>query len=149
MEAYSNEGKKLPFPGGFDKEGRITDDPSDILESWRTMPIGYWKGASLSLLLDLLATILSGGSSVNQITERNAEFNVSQVFIVIDLKKLDNESLISQSVQNIIDDLHSSIPSEPGGRIRYPGEDIETIRNENMERGIPVARNIWDEILSL
>jgi len=25
----------------------LTDDPAAILESWRALPIGYWKGAGL------------------------------------------------------------------------------------------------------
>ncbi len=69
MEAAQLEGKKLPFPGGFDGEGRLTDEPAAILESWRALPIGYWKGAGLSLLLDILATILSAGISTHQIKQ--------------------------------------------------------------------------------
>ena len=54
-------GKKLPFPGGFDKDGNITDDPGAIEESMRIMPIGYWKGSSFSFMLDVLGSILSDG----------------------------------------------------------------------------------------
>ncbi|MCU0456859.1 MAG: 3-dehydro-L-gulonate 2-dehydrogenase [Bacteroidales bacterium] len=149
MESYANEGRKLPYPGGFDSGGRLTDDPAGILESWRTLPIGYWKGASLSLLLDILAAILSGGFSVNKITEKKTEYALSQVFIAIDVSKLHNLPTLRDTVQDIIDDLHGSAPAEPGTVIRYPGENVHRIKEDSLKNGIPVARNIWEEILSL
>jgi len=149
MEAYANEGKKLPYQGGFDKDGTLTDDPEKILDSWRTLPIGYWKGASLSLLLDILATILSGGSSVNEITERKVEYALSQVYIAININKLNNAPSIQNAVQSIIDDLHASVPVDDKTKIRYPGENVIKIKEESLKNGIPVAANIWEEILAL
>jgi LDH2 family malate/lactate/ureidoglycolate dehydrogenase len=51
------------------KTGNLTKDPAAIIESRRPLPIGYWKGAGLSLLLDLLATILSAGLSTHEISK--------------------------------------------------------------------------------
>jgi len=149
MEAYANEGKKLPYQGGFDSEGTLTDSPEKILDSWRTLPIGYWKGASLSLLLDILAAILSGGSSVNEITERKVEYALSQVYIAIDINKLKNSPSIQKAVQSIIDDLHASTPVDEITQIRYPGENVARIKEKSLKTGIPVANNIWEEIQSL
>lgn len=149
MEAYANAKSKLPLPGGFDNNGELTDDPEKILESWRTLPIGYWKGAGLSLLLDIIATILSGGSSVSKITERKVEYALSQVFIAINISKLNNYPSIEAVVGEIIEDLHSSVPSAEGSTVRYPGENVKKIRDESLKNGIPVAENIWKEILEL
>ncbi len=149
MESYANEGKKLPFPGGFDSKGTLTDDPGKILESWRSLSIGYWKGAGLSLLLDILAAILSAGSSVKDITAGKVEYNCSQIFIAIDITKLSNYPSIGNAVQDIIDDLHSSVPVDPETKVRYPGENISRIREASLNNGIPVAGNVWKEILTL
>ena len=146
MEAAQLEGEKLPFPGGFDGEGRLTDDPAVILESWRALPIGYWKGAGLSLLLDILATILSAGNSTQQISKREAEYGISQVFIAIDLRKLSNYPAIERAVSDIIDDLKKSVPDNPDAAIRYPGEKILLTRTDNLKKGIPVNKKVWDEI---
>lgn len=149
MEAYASEGKMLPYPGGFDREGAMTDDPVRILESWRTLPVGYWKGSSLSLLLDILATVLSGGSSVHEITSRKVEYCVSQVFIAIDIYRLANYTSLKDTVRSIIDDLHSSIPVDGEAQVRYPGENIKKIREDALKNGIQVSAAIWKEILSL
>src|SRR5664279_3161651 len=106
MELLKNEGNILQYPGGFNKQGKITNDPQEILESWRILPIGYWKGAGLSLLLDILATILSGGLATHQIRTCNSEHSVSQVFIAFNISKLYNFPTIDASINQIIDDLH-------------------------------------------
>ena len=149
MEATELGNSKLPFPGGFDKNGKLTSNPSEILETRRALPIGYWKGAGLSLLLDILATILSAGRSTKELSELEAEYGVSQVFIAIDTKKLSNFPAIQSTISAIIEDLKNSVPDETHSEIRYPGERVLQTRKENLELGIPVIHKIWKEILVL
>lgn len=149
MESFKNEGKKLPFAGGFNKEGKLTKDPEEILESWRVLPIGYWKGSGLSLLLDILATVLSGGQSTHQIKTCSSEYGVSQVFIAINLKSLHNFPAIGDSINQIIEDLHKSNPEKPACKIRYPGENVLCTREENLKNGITVNKKAWDRILNI
>jgi 3-dehydro-L-gulonate 2-dehydrogenase len=149
MEAARLEGRKLPFPGGFDREGRLTEDPVAILESWRALPIGYWKGAGLALLLDIMATILAAGISTHEISKREVEHAVSQVFIAIDTKKLSNYPAIDHAISDIIGDLKKSVPESTATAIRYPGERVLLTRTENLKNGIPVKKKVWDEIVLL
>ena len=149
MEQFSNEGKKLPYPGGFNEQGELTTDPGEILETWRALPLGYWKGAGLSLLLDIMATILSGGLSTHQISSCSSEYGISQVFIAINIRNLQNFPAIDNSIHHIIEDLQNSIPVNASEKIRYPGESVVRIREENLKNGIPVNVDIWEKILSL
>ena len=54
-------GEKLPYPGGFDDEGNLTDDPGAIEQSRRVLPVGYWKGSAFSFMLDILGSVLTDG----------------------------------------------------------------------------------------
>ena len=147
MENLKSEGRLLPFPGGYSKSGELTKEPGAILESWRVLPAGYWKGAGMSLLLDILATILSGGRSTHQIKSCESEFSVSQVFIAINLRSLHNFPAIENSINQIIEDLHKSNPENPSEKIRYPGESVLQIRKENLEKGILVNKATWERLL--
>lgn len=60
------KGLKLPVPGGYDTKGELTTDPSEIEKTWRVLPMGYWKGSGLSIVLDLIATVLTDGNSVQK-----------------------------------------------------------------------------------
>jgi len=149
MQNAKMKNENLSVYGGYDTNGQLTTNPAEILSSWRSLPIGYWKGAGLSLLLDLLATILSAGLSTAQLNKEGDEYGLSQVYICIDLKKLANYSMIQSLLENIIHDYHQSIPVDDKTKITYPGERVLSTRNRNSINGIPVLNNVWDEILLL
>ncbi|MDQ6761261.1 MAG: 3-dehydro-L-gulonate 2-dehydrogenase [Bacteroidota bacterium] len=144
LSAMNNE--KLSAFGGFNEDGKLTNDPSEILSSQRPLPIGYWKGAGLALLLDLLATILSGGLATFEISKKEVEYGLSQVFIAIDISKLGNHSTIAKIVERILNDYHQSVPADEFKKIVYPGERILLTRKNNLANGIPVLKKVWDEI---
>jgi len=66
LAGYRARGESLPLDGGFDSQGRLTRDPAAIELSARPLPIGYWKGSGLALMLDLMAGLLSGGLFTHQ-----------------------------------------------------------------------------------
>ena len=149
IEMASLKNEQLLVAGGYDEDGNITTDPNEIMQSKKGLPMGYWKGAGLSLLLDMLAALLSAGNAVHDITKQDSEVGLSQIFIAIDLKALSNFKSINLLLQQIVDDYHQSIPVEPGKKIIYPGERVLMTRKENMENGIPVAEQVWNIIRNL
>ena len=147
LAVYKNE--KLAVAGGYNDKGEMTNDPAEILATRRALPIGYWKGAGLSLLLDILSTILSGGLAGHQITKSGIETNISQVFIAIDISKLSNHSMIAKTVEEIIENYHQSVKVDDSKKITFPGERVLQNRNNNLANGIPVLKNVWDKIMEL
>jgi 3-dehydro-L-gulonate 2-dehydrogenase len=148
MEMTAMKNEQLPVEGGFDSKGNPTKDPNAIIQSGRFMPIGYWKGAGLTLLLDILTTILSNGMATHEYTKQKIEF-ASQVFIVFDLSRSHSNSSIANKLEAIIQDYKQSVPVSPDKKITYPGEHVIETRKNNLENGIPVIKKIWDEILAL
>jgi len=147
MEMNSLSGKKLDFPGGYNTSNELSQNPDEILESRRPLPIGYWKGAGLSLLLDILSTVLSGGLSTSEISLQPEETSLSQVYIAIDIKKLHHFKTIQNTLSEIIADYKNSVPVDEKSDIRYPGESVLKIREIYQKDGIPVNSAVWNEIL--
>lgn len=148
MELSVLKKEKLAVYGGFDAKGEMTTDPAAILATRRPIPVGYWKGAGLALLLDILAAVLSGGLPVHEIAKKETESSLSQVFIAIDISRLGNSSSVSQLLENIINDYHQSTP-EDKKRITFPGERVLQTRRDNLENGVPVLEKFWNEVLVL
>jgi 3-dehydro-L-gulonate 2-dehydrogenase len=148
LDYYAKKGEQLPVPGGYTDEGELTRDPASIRDSQRILPIGYWKGAGLSLLLDIVVTLLSGGQSVAQISKQPAETGLSQLFLAIDVSKLPDYPVIDQAIRAILDDYHQSVP-DGNRKILYPGERVVATRLENRQQGIPVLNSLWQSILAL
>lgn len=149
MELAVLKNEHLPVAGGYNNEGELTNDPAAILSSKRPLPVGYWKGAGLSLLLDILATVLSGGLAVHEITTKAAECSLSQVFIAIDISKLGNHLLITKTIEGIIDDYQQSVAAIGSKKITYPGQRVLQTRQQNLVNGIPVVKKVWEQILEL
>jgi 3-dehydro-L-gulonate 2-dehydrogenase len=149
MELSAMKNEKLQVYGGYDAEGNLTKDPAAIIKSQRPLPVGYWKGAGLSLLLDLLAAVLSAGLSTHEISKRNIEYGLSQVFISINIKQLPHHSSIPLLIESIITDYKQSAPESEHSSISYPGERVLNNRKRNAENGIPVVKQVWDQILAL
>lgn len=146
MFQYESYHEQLPVPGGYDKDGKLSTDPTAIMASKRVLPIGFWKGSGLTLVLDLLATVLSQGRSVKQITERETESGVSQVFIAI---KPQGGQQTANLIEEILNYAKSSQREDADKPISYPGENTLRTRNKNSNEGVLVDEKIWNEVKGL
>jgi len=146
LQQYKARNEVLPLPGGYDTAGKLSTDAAAIIESKRMLPIGFWKGSGLALLLDLLATTLSGGNSTAKITAAGKESGASQVFICI--KPVNNEQNAGL-IEEIIDYTKSSRPVSPGQSISYPGENTLKIRAKSLKEGVWVDEKIWEKVRGL
>jgi len=150
LESYRLRGETLPVPGGFDKEGKLTQDPAAIEASGQALPIGYWKGSGLALLLDMIGALLAGGLATHQITrDVILESGLSQIFVAFDLPSIDAEGTRHAIVEGILASLGPSPAAPPAAPMRHPGARVLQIRKENLAQGIPVAPHVWTQIQAL
>jgi 3-dehydro-L-gulonate 2-dehydrogenase len=150
LESYRLRAEMLPVDGGFDAAGNLTRDPAAIEQSQRPLPIGYWKGSGLSLVLDMIAAMTSLGKATHQLpNDPLLEAGISQVFLAINPAALGDEEKLSQIADDVIASLHHSRPAEKGTKIRYPGEQTLRVRAENRKLGLPVEPAVWEQILKM
>ena len=139
------KGEQMPYEAGFDEEGNLTKDPGTVIDNHLGLPIGLWKGSGLSLVLDLLASVLSGGNATHEIGEFGFETAISQVFLCFDPRKLELTEWIETKADALIADLKNSSTFK-GGEVRYPGENTLETRNNNLTNGVPISEKLWEEL---
>jgi 3-dehydro-L-gulonate 2-dehydrogenase len=144
MQEYELKNEQLPFPGGYDEQGNLSSDPAVIRNTKLALPIGFWKGSGLALVLDLLVVALSGGDGTSRITGRVDETGVSQCFICIHRSDL-HAALIGE----VLAYTKNSASYKPGDQVTYPGERTLQTRLENEENGIPVNEEIWKQLKNM
>lgn len=149
LQSHLFRGEQLPIEGGYDSAGNLTRDPAAIMETKRTLPIGYWKGSGLSVMLDLIAVMLSGGRSTYDLAEEGGERGISQVFIAFDMTHDSEAKELADRIELIIRDLQAAKPTPDSDGARYPGEETLRRRQTNLEQGIPVEPSIWQKVLEL
>jgi 3-dehydro-L-gulonate 2-dehydrogenase len=149
MQAFLRQGKDMPFAAGFTQEGELTKDPEPILAQNLAMPMGMWKGAGLAMMLDLMASLLSGGLATHDIGQLEEEHAISQFFLCLYPPKLGIEAgEIEEKVTAWVKDLKSgaTFSGEPS---LYPGEHSLANRKENLKNGVPVEETIWKQVLAM
>ncbi len=149
ISAYKMRGEKLPFNGGWDEHDRLSNDPEKILSNERGLPIGYWKGSALSMILDMLATLLAAGDSTYKIGLKEYETGISQVYLCIYPEIFNDKSLREKLLNEIIDYTHDVDPMHPRDKTYFPGERTLQTRERNLKNGIPVSEEVWKRILKL
>jgi 3-dehydro-L-gulonate 2-dehydrogenase len=150
LESYRKRGELLPVDGGFDAEGNLTRDPGAIENSWRPLPVGYWKGSGLSVVLDMIAAMMSLGHATHQLSHDPVfEAGISQMYVAMNPEAFGPEARVAQIADEIVASLHNSKPAKEGRRVRYPGEETLRVRAENRKLGLPVEPEVWAEILAM
>ena len=150
LESYRKRGALLPVEGGFDAEGKLTRDPGAIEKTQRLLPVGFWKGSGLAVLLDMVAAMMSSGNATRNIANDSLrETALSQVFVAMDPLTLGDAERMEQIADGVVQSLQSSRPEHEGVPVRYPGENTPQLREENRRLGVPVDERVWDEICAM
>ncbi len=150
LEVNRLAGRQLPVDGGYDDNGNPTRDPALIEKNRRILPMGYWKGSGLSIVLDMIATLLSGGLSVAEVSEEmDDEYNVSQIFIAIEVDRLIDGPSRDAKLARIRDYVQSAERADVDTPIRMPGHEFPQLLEANRKNGIPVDERVWARIKSL
>lgn len=146
LASYRVRGERLPVPGGFDEGGALSQDPAAIERSGRALPIGFWKGSGLAMMLDLIAAMLSGGRATHEVPDRpEEETGLSQTFIAFDplwCAGCADAGLADRLVEH----LRTASGDE---RVRYPGERTLALREKHLKEGVPVDPSVWQFVQSL
>jgi 3-dehydro-L-gulonate 2-dehydrogenase len=146
---YRLKGEQLPFPGGFDEEDNLSTDPVKILKTETGLPIGYWKGSAFSMVLDMLATLLSGGNSTYRISLHDDETAISQIYLCIDPTVFPDRELQQSLINEIIQFTHESMDPKNEQQTYFPGERSGQSRKYNAQHGMKVDPMVWKNILTL
>lgn len=147
---YAEEKRDLPYPGGFDVNGELTVKPAEIEESGRMLPIGYWKGSGLSLMLDLFVSMLSDGRSTLEIEKLGGgerEYGISQTFMCFNPAFFGNRERQARRIADTLAFIKSSALAEGFQAINYPGERSARSRRDNFAKGVEVGAALWESIL--
>lgn len=151
LGVYRLAGKKLPFPGGFDQEGNLTDDPGAIEESRRILPTGYWKGSGMAIALDLAAALMANGFSGLDMDEADngSCTGCCQIFIAYDPYLFGSKEEIQTMLNRRVAAAGASHPEKEGAHVTCPGERTYATRERSMKEGVTVDESIWQQVVAI
>lgn len=138
--------RALPPGCGVDKNGEPTVDPRAVLEGGALLPFGGHKGASIMMMVEILAAALTGGQfsfEVDWSGYPGAETpRTGQLVILIDPQRGAAPHFVER-----LDTLFRKI--KESGQQRLPSERRYALRKQAAARGIPVPPQQMNALRSL
>ena len=149
LEIMAQEGGMLDTPCGYDTDGNLTNDPKKIVESGLMMPMALWKGSALSIMIDLMVSMLSLGRTSLEIgTPADGEKGMSQMFVCMNPAAVIDMDKAEAQMEKTIAFLNGLEPKDGVHGVHAPGENLEKTRARNRECGIPVTEDTWQKIVN-
>jgi uncharacterized oxidoreductase len=141
-----NSGQPLPDGCVIDFQGRPTNDPRVFYGDppGAILPIAGHKGSGLSVIIEMLAGALTGGSCSRP--EHAWRVVNGMLSIVIDPAVFSAAESFSGEVQRFVEFVKSSRTLTPDGEILMPGEAEQRTRTRRVSEGIPLDDVTWGQI---
>lgn len=137
-----------PVPEGLvlDADGRASVDPGDFYRGGVLLPFGGHKGYGLSVLIEIVAGLLTG-TGIGSMPEYTGDFGTVLVAFAIDAFQPVGE--FRARTEEFCRALKETPPAQGHREVLVPGEPEERTRAERERDGIPVPDTIWQELHAL
>ncbi|HWN94139.1 MAG TPA: Ldh family oxidoreductase [Methylomirabilota bacterium] len=147
------EKRKILTTWALDKNGVPTDDPNAAAHQGLIQPVGGYKGYGLSLLIDILTGVLSGGGFSTHVRTLYQQIDTpSQVAHTCAALRIDAFMPLDEFHQRVDETigLMRSCPTAPGvERIFVPGEIEHDMEQRRRVDGIPINLALQTELATL
>ncbi|MGE0254510.1 MAG: Ldh family oxidoreductase [Alphaproteobacteria bacterium] len=136
-----------PIPDGWaaDAQGRPTNDPAQVA---MLQPLGGYKGAALSFMIECLAGgLVANSMMVNALTKRSPRvFHQNCVVAAVDPSAVGDPAASAAEIAALGDAIHG-LPALPGteGPV-LPGERGDRIVAARRRDGVPLAAGTWAKL---
>ena len=139
----------IPIPPNSvaDANGNPTTDPKSAKY---LLPIGDYKGYGLSMMVDILCSLLSGmpgGDNVSEMYSENigAKRYLGHFFVAMRIDCFEEISVFKKRMVEMVRALRSEPRREKDIPVQVPGDPEKKIAKIRMNEGIPISRQLLDK----
>lgn len=152
VKLAAQKGESIPVGWMVDRKGQPLTDPKRAAEGF-LLPIGTYKGYGLNVVIGMLAGVLNGAAFGRNVVDFNKDFvtrnNSGHMILAMAVDNFQTADTFKKEMDFVIRELRESERMEGVDRIWLPGE-IEYYRTrERLEKGIPLAPAVLDELRKL
>lgn len=143
---WLREGKSAPDNWGIDAQGNPTSNTQEILQG-AVLPMGEHKGAGLAVMFELLTAALAGSAFTFDILARDTsgiDSKASKIFIALNVDAFIDRKDFNERVSTFLQYLKSETTY-----FSYPGERGWAARDRNLIEGVPLHREIVEQLASV
>lgn len=134
-------GEKIPFGWAVDSDGNPTDDPKKGLEGG-LLPLGGPKGYGLSVMLDIMAGVLSGGRFGRGLGTKGS----AQLYLALDIEHFLPLDEFTARMEQLIEQVKGSALAPGSTGIFFPGELEYNLKQDRLRNGLPLDQFVRSEL---
>jgi LDH2 family malate/lactate/ureidoglycolate dehydrogenase len=135
------KGEKIPEGIALTKDGRPTTDPKEAYEGI-LLPFGGYKGYAISLAIEVLSAILSGGT-LSKYVINHPSTQGGFFMLVIDPTAFRDYSDYLRDIDSLVRILKNCKPAQGSNEVLLPGEPEDRNYEERLRNGIPIDLSTW------
>ncbi len=148
----AKNGEEIPLGWATDREGRPTTDPNVGFKGF-LLPMGGHKGFGLSLLVDILCGVITGGSFQHELKSMYVypedPSNTAHLMMVINPLCLMSEDQLKSRMAEFFETVKQSPMWDDNSEMLLPGEIEYRKEQERLSNGIPIPGPLYDELVQL
>lgn len=118
--------QEIPDTWLVDEDGVPTSDASLFPKNASLQPMGAHKGYGLAVLVEILASVMTGAGMLSEIASWNLDLssvnNAGHAFIAIDISKMMPKEVYNARINKMADELKNGRKAKGKDRIFLPGE---------------------------
>ncbi len=142
----AKRGKEIPSGWMLDKDG---NDTTKVEDCYMMTTMAGHKGFGIALVIELFATLLSGGvlsPDINNQDLADTPELSSQCFACFNISAFRELAEFQRDAENYIDRLHALPMKEGMGAAKYPGEIEYGCKLLNAEEGVVLPETLVDDL---
>ena len=148
----AQQGESIPAGWAIDSDGEVTTDAARALDGC-VLPFGGPKGSAISLLIDVLAGVLTGAAFGPHIGDlyRNMERPqcVGHMMGAIDISWFSDVGVFKNRIDQMIREIKSVSPAKGMSEVLLPGEIEARIQQQREVTGIPLTPDVINDLYRL
>ena len=148
----AKNGEEIPLGWATDCEGRPTTDPKTGFAGF-LLPLGGHKGFGLSLLVDILCGVITGGSFQHQLKSMyrypTEPSNTAHLMIVINPLVFMAREQLKDRMSDFVRTIKDSPMWDENSEMLLPGEIEYREEQERRKSGIPIPAALYDELAAM
>ncbi len=134
---------RIPEGWGVDESGQPTTDPVAVKSM---LPMAGMKGAGLSLMIEILASLAAANPVLEVALAGNKGTRMNGVVIAANLPGLVEPSAFMESVSRLAQVVAQQPHLEELDHLMVPGERGDAIKKANLESGISLPQQVWSDL---
>jgi LDH2 family malate/lactate/ureidoglycolate dehydrogenase len=146
----AQQGKPIPPGLALDSKGRPTTDPQALIDGGTMLAFGGVKGASLSMLMDILGGVLSGAAFAGAVGNPHMSFdrpqNVGHLFICFRPDLFMPLEAFKRRMDELVAVTKAQPKADGFAEILIPGEREERCKAARLKSGIPLSGEVLEAL---